>query len=205
MVALDHVETHLAPVLDDPHVDGPQALELVDVVAIGVRIAAVRVAVLILLQPHHLGLGAVAQPEAVILLELIVDAAQVAAAIGRQVGARILLLLAVAEQRAEHARHALVPGQLHEGLRLGHANELGRLGAVAQVLAAPIEEQVDGCAVDELEAAIGDILPMLGRDALAHDAARHRDELQVEVFDAELVDLGADLLDQIVATRLLDE
>ena len=37
VVALDHVETHLATIFDDPHIDRAQALELIDVVAIGIR------------------------------------------------------------------------------------------------------------------------------------------------------------------------
>ena len=41
---------------------------------------------------------------------------------------------------------------------------------------------------------------MIGRDAFADDAAGHRDELVVDVCDAELVDLRADLLDEFGAT-----
>ena len=37
VVALDHVEAHLAAVVDHPHGDRPQALELVDVVAVGLE------------------------------------------------------------------------------------------------------------------------------------------------------------------------
>ena len=37
MIALDHVEAHLPAIFDDPHIDGPQALELVDVIAIGLE------------------------------------------------------------------------------------------------------------------------------------------------------------------------
>ncbi len=69
----------------------------------------------------------------------------------------------------------------------------------------PVEEQVDGRAVDELEALPGDGLPMVGRNALAHDPPGDRDELQVEVLDPQLVDLRADLLDQIIAPRGVDE
>ncbi len=143
--------------------------------------------------------------QAVVLLELVVDAAQVAAAIGGEEGTGIFTLLAIAEEGAEHARHALVPGQLHEGFRFGNADELGGLRAVAKILAAAVHEEVDGGAVDELEAAIGDVLPVVGRNALAHDAAGDRHELEVEVLDAERVDLLAHLLDEISAPRSLDE
>ena len=84
MVALDHVEAHGAAVLDDAHVDGAQALELVDVIAVGIGEAARRRAVLVLLQPHHLRFGAVPHVQATVIgFELIVDAPQVAAAVGR--------------------------------------------------------------------------------------------------------------------------
>src|SRR5262245_46144351 len=96
-------------------------------VAIGIGIATVRIAVIVLLEPHHLGLGAMAHAQARIFFELVMNTPEIAAAIGSEIGARILLLLAVAEQRAEHARHTLVPRQLHEGLGLGHADQLGRL------------------------------------------------------------------------------
>ena len=41
VIALDHVEAHLAAIVDHPHVDRPQALELIDVIAIGIGVAAV--------------------------------------------------------------------------------------------------------------------------------------------------------------------
>jgi hypothetical protein len=46
---------------------------------------------------------------------------------------------------------------------------------------------------------------MVGRDALAADAARHRHELQIEIFDAELVDLLAHLGDQFLSPRRVDK
>ena len=205
MVALDHVEAHLPAVVDDPHVDGAQALELVDVIAVGSRIAAVRRAILTLLQPHHLRLGAVAKLQAVLLLELLVDSAKVAARIGGQIGARLFALLAVAEQRAPHARHPLVPRELHEGLGLGNADQLRRLGPVAEILATPVQEEVHRRAVDELKALLRDRFPMIRRYALAHDAAGHRHELQVEILDAERVDPLADLAHKRLATPRLDK
>ena len=139
----------------------------------------------------------------VLLLELVVDDAQVAAAVRGQVPAGIDLLLAVAEAGAEDAGDALVPGQLHEGLGIGNADQLGGLGTVADVVLVAVDEQVGGRAVDQLEAALGDRFPMIGRDALADDAAGHRDELIVDVGDAKLLDLGAHLLDEFLAAFLV--
>ena len=48
--------------------------------------------------------------------------------------AGVLALLAVAEARAPDARDLAVPGQHLEGLRLRDADELRRLGAVADVV-----------------------------------------------------------------------
>ena len=45
-----------------------------------------------------------------------------------------------------------IPGERHERLGLGHADQLGRLRAVPDVLAVTIDEEVRGRAVDELEA-----------------------------------------------------
>ena len=115
--------------------------------------------------------------------------------------AGILLLLAVAKTGAENPRHALVPRQLHEGLGIGNADQLRGLGAVADVVLVPIDVQIRGRTIDQLEAALGDALPMIGRNALADDASGHRDELAVEVLDAQLVDLLAHLLDEIAPAR----
>ena len=205
VVALDHVEAHLPAIVDDAQIDGTQALELVDVIAIGVRVAAVGLAVRALLEPHHLRLGAVAKLEPVLFLELIVDAAEIAACIGGQERAGFLALLAVPEQRAPEPRDPFVPGELHEGLRLGNADQLGSFRPVAEIVTAAVEEEIHGGAVDELEALLRHTLPMVGRDALAHDAAGHRHELQIEVIDAERVDLLADLGDELLALWVLDE
>ena len=99
------------------------------------------------------------------------------------------------KQRAPDARDLRVPGQRRERLGLRDADELGGLGAVADVLAVPVGEEVGGRAVDELEALLGDRLPVLGRDALAHDPARDGGELVVDVLDARGVDLLADVAD----------
>ena len=77
----------------------------------------------------------------------------------------------------------------------GTADELGCLGAVADVLAVTVGEEVRGRAVDELESLLGDRLPVLRGDALAHDAAGDRGELVVDVLDAARVDLAANVAD----------
>ena len=77
----DHVEPHLAAIIDDAQVDWTQALELIDVIAIGIRVTARGLAVLVLLEPHHLRLGAVTQFESMVLLELLVDAPEISARI----------------------------------------------------------------------------------------------------------------------------
>src|SRR5690606_40045066 len=66
--------------------------------------------------------------------DLLVDDAQVAAAIRGQVPSRVDLLLAVPEAGAEDPRDALVPGQLHEGFRIGDADQLGGFRPVADVV-----------------------------------------------------------------------
>ena len=204
MVALNHVEAHGVGVLDHAHEHRAQALELVDVVAIGLGEAAIRPAVLVLLQPHHLRLAAHAHVHVVLLLELGVVDAQIAAAVGRQMTAALVVLLAIAEAGAEHPRHPLVPGQLHERLGIGNADQLGGLGPVADVLSVAIREEVGRRSIDELEALLRRALPVVGRNALADDAARHRDELIVDVSDAELVDLLAHLPDEIAAAGRVD-
>ena len=199
MVPLDDVEAHGARVLGDAQDHRPERFELIDVVAVRLGGAAGRPAGLVPLQPHHLRLAAVPQAQAMRALELIVKNAQVAAAVGREMGARIVGFFTVAEARAEHARDPLVPRQLHERLGIGNADELGGLGPVADVLFVTIHEQVGGRAVDQLKTALADRLPVVGGDTLAHDAASDRDELIVDVLDAELVDLGAHLLDDVAA------
>ena len=196
VVALNHVEAHRPRILDGPQVHGTQALELVDVVAVRIRESAVGLAVRSALEPHHLRLGAVTQVQAAVLgLELVVDAAQVAAAVRGQECARIPALFAVAEQRAPQPSHALVPGELAEGLDFRDADKLLVLRAVAEVLAVPVHEEIDRRAVDELEPSLRDALPVVGGDALAADAAGNRYKLQIQVLDAELVDLLSDMPD----------
>src|SRR5438270_13145994 len=104
------------------------------------------------------------------LLELLVDDAQVAPAVRCQMSAGIDPLLAIAEAGAEDPGHALVPGQLNEGFRVGDADQFRGLRTVADVIAVAVDEEIGRRAIDELEAALRDALPMVGRDALADDA-----------------------------------
>src|SRR6266508_1829158 len=104
-----------------------------------------------------------------LLLEHVVDATKIAARIGGEERSGLIALLAVTEQRAPESRHPLLPGELHEGLGLGNADELRRLRPIAQILAAPVEEEIHGGAVDELEALIRHAFPMVGGDAFAAD------------------------------------
>ena len=171
-------------------------------IAVGLREALNRRrAVRVVLQPHHLGLGAGAQVHAGLGLERRLRALEQAAAVRRQVGAGVDVLLAAAEQGAEHAGDLRVPRQLRERLGIGHADQLARLGAVADVVAMAVDEQVRRGAVDELEALAGHALPVLRRHALAHHAAGDRCELVVDVLDALGIDLATHLLDLVVTTR----
>src|SRR6185503_1911562 len=76
--------------------------------------------------------------------------------------------------------------------------------AVADILLVAVDEQVGSGAVDQLEAALGGRFPMVGGDALADDASRHRDELVVDVSDAQFLDFLPHLLNKLGAARLLD-
>ncbi len=202
VVPLDHVEPHEARVLDDLQEHRAQRLELIDVVAVGLGEAAGGLAVLAAFQPHHLGLHAVAQVQPVVLfLELVVDAAKIAAAVRGQIRARIFNLLAVPEAGAVHAGHALVPRKLAEGFRIGDANELGRLRAVTDVVAVAINKQISGGAIDQLESPLGGALPVIRGNTLADDASGNGNELVVDVVDTERVDLLAHFLDQRRAPR----
>src|SRR5262249_23756350 len=66
-----------------------------------------------------------------------------------------------------------------------------------------VDEEIGGGSVDQLEAALRGRFPMVGGNALADDASRHRDELVIDVADAKLVDLGADFLHQLLAAGLV--
>ena len=206
VVALDHVEPERLPVLDHLVDDRLELAELVDVVAVRLRDAAdVGRAVLLQVQPHHLRLGACAKVEPGRLLELRLDPLQVAAAVGGEERRRVLLLLPVAEARAPDAGDLAVPGQHLERVGLGDPDELGRLGAVPDVVAVTVGEEVRGRAVDELEAFRRHALPVRGGNALAHDPAGDRDELVVDVGDSLGVDAAPDVGDELVAALCGDE
>jgi len=132
-----------------------------------------------------------------------VRALEVAPAIGAQEAARILRLFAVAEQGAEHASHLRLPRQLAEGFRIGDADEFAGFGSVAEVAPLAADEEVGGRAVDQLEALGGNPLPVVGRRALADDAAGDGHELVVDVFDAKGIDQGADFLHAVHAGGIL--
>jgi hypothetical protein len=206
VVALDHVEAHRLAVLDDLVDDRLELGELVDVVAVGLRLARdCGRAVLVQLEPHHLRLCAGAKVQTGGFLELRLQALEVPATVGREERGRILALLAVAEAAAPHARDLRVPRQRLERLGLGEPDELGCLGAVADVVAVAVGEEVRRRAVDELEALLRDRLPVLRRDALAHDAAGDGGELVVDVRDPLGVDALTHVLHELRAPLGTDE
>jgi hypothetical protein len=206
VVALDHVDPHRGRVVDDAVDEGLQLGELVDVVTERLRHPLDRGrAVRVLLQPHHLGLGSRPEVEAGRGLEVGLDPLEVRPAVGGQERPRVLPLLTVAEAGAPHARGLRVPGERHERLGLRNADELGRLGPVADVVAVAVGEEVRRRPVDELEALRGHRLPVPGRDALPHDPAGDRDELVVDVLDPLGVDAPADVLHELVAALGADE
>ena len=170
-------------------------------ITVWLRDATVRQPVLAFLQPHHLRLRAVTKMEAlVLLLKFLVDAPQIAATIRGQEAARVFIFFAVPEACAEHPPDALVPRQLYEGFGIGDADQLPRLGAVTDVLAVAIHIEVRRGAIDELKAALGDRLPVVGGDSLTDNSPCHRNELIIDIVDSKFVDFVANLLDQIVTT-----
>ena len=196
VVAVAHVEAERLAVLDHVHQHRTQLLELVDVVAVGLRDALGRLARLGLLEPHHLGLDADQELQPELLLEVVRDPLEVLARVGVEHVAG-LGVVAV----AVHARDAPIPGQHLERVEIGDRRELGLLGAEADVVAVAIGEQVRGRAVDELVALLGDLREEVRDDALAHDAARDRDLLEEDVLDALALDALGDRLDLLAPAR----
>src|SRR4029079_17111847 len=86
-----------------------------------------------------------------------------------------------------------------------NAHELRGLGSVADVVAVAVGEEVGRRPVDELEALLSDRLPVLRRNALAHDAAGHGGELVVDVRDPLGIDAPTDLVDELRTPFRLDE
>ncbi len=206
MVTLDHVQAHRFAVLHHLVDDRLQLRELVDVVAVRLGLAFHRRrSVGIRLEPHHLGLGTGPKVQAGLRGEVVVYPLQVPAAVGGEVCTAVDLFLSPPEERAEHPGRLAIPRQYTERLDVSKTDQLAGLRAVADVVPVPVDEQVRGGAVDELEPLTGDVLPMLGRDALAHDPTRDGDELVVHVGDALGVDLLANLRDGLFPSRLIDE
>ena len=113
VVALDHVEPELLPVLDHLVDDRLELGELVDVVAVGLGHALDRGrAVRVQLEPHHLRLHAGPQMHA---RSVSSNSSWMRRRFPRQSEvstlARVLAVLAVAEARAPDARDLRVPGQ----------------------------------------------------------------------------------------------
>ena len=204
VIALDHVESHGAAIVDHLHVDRSEAFELIDVVAIGLREAISRFSVLVELKPHHLGFGAHAKLQPVVLfLELFVQPAKIATAVRCQIATRVLALLAVSKQRAIESADALFPGQLHEGFRFGNADQFRCLRAVSEVSTCTVGEKIDGRAIDQLKSFLSNGFPMIRRDPLAHDLSGDRHELQVQIVDSAFINQLPDLLDLVGPARCI--
>src|SRR5699024_9396584 len=126
---------HGPPVVDDPVDQRLQLGELVDVVAVRFGLALHRRgAVGVELEPHHLRLGADPQMQSRLLLELRVEAFEVASAVRGEVSAGLVLFFSTPEQRAEDSSGARVPRQYLEGLGLREPYELPGVRAVSDVI-----------------------------------------------------------------------
>ena len=206
MVALDHLESHGLAVLDHLVDDRLQLCELVDVIAVGLGHALDGgFAVGVGLEPHHFGLAASSQVQSVLGLEVCVDPLQVATAVGGEEGAAVYFFLAAPEQRAPNTGRLGIPRQRHERLGLADADELAGLGAVADVVAVTVDEEVRGGAIDKLKALARNHPEVLGGNPLAHDPTGHRDELAVQVPDAVRFDAGLDFGNLLFSSVCADE
>src|SRR5207247_329285 len=97
------------------------------------------------------------------------------------------------------------PREDREGLGLRDADELCGLRPVADVIPVPVDEEVRGGAVNELEALVRDRLPVRCGDTLPHDPPRDRRELVVDVRDVLGVDALAHVLDALCTPVGFDE
>ena len=190
VVAVAHVEAEGLAVLDDVEEDRTKLLELVDVVAVGLRDALRHLAVARLAQPHHLRLDADEEVQPELLLELRDDALEVLARVRVEqlAGLRVVAV-------AVHARDARIPGQHGEGVEVGDRRELGLLGAEPDVVAEAVGEEVRGRAVDELVALLRHLGEERRDDALAHDAPGDGYLLEEDVLDAVGFDPAGQRLD----------
>ena len=198
MVAVRGVDADPFAVVDHVEDDLPELLELVDVVAPGLRETLRFVRVVRLAHPHHLGLDAAEERVAELLLDLVRDPLEILARVGFE---RLAGLGVVAV--AEDPRDALVPRELRKRVQVGDRCELGFFGTEADVAVLSIDEQVGGRAVNELVALLGDLLPLRRDDALAVDMTRDRDLLEEDVLDAPLVDELAELPDLLEPLRIV--
>ena len=196
VVAVAHVEPQRLAVLDHVHQHRTQLLELVDVVAVGLRDALGHLPRLGLLEPHHLGLDADQELQPELLLEVVRDPLEVLARI-RVEDLTGLGVVAV----AVHPRHAPVPGQHLERVQIGHGGQLGLLRTEPDVIAVAVREQVRRRAVDELVPLLGDLREEVRHHALAHHAARDRDLLEEHVLDPLALDALGDRLDLLAPPR----
>ena len=192
MVALDDVDAHGDGVIVDPEPDVRELLELVDMIGVWLRGAEIGLIAVAGLQPQHLRLAADAHVHAAMVgAELILHAFQVAAGVAVEELFRMFGILAAPEHGAEDPPHALVPGQLAESFRVRHGQEFGRVGRKPDQVAVPVGEDVGDAAEPGLQPLLRGVLPVPGRDRLAHDATGDRDVLVVDVVDTQLVDLFA--------------
>ena len=136
-------------------------------------------------------------------LELLMEDAQIPAAIGGQVRPWVNSFLPIAETGAENASHALVPRQLTESFRVRDADKLHRFGAVADIVSITVNKQVCCRTVNQLKSAAGNLFPVICWYSFSDNTPRYRNELIVNVVNVQFVDLFSDLFDQIVSTRLI--
>ena len=120
-------------------------------------------------------------------------------------GAAVHFFLAAPKQRAPDTGRLGIPRQRHERLGLADADELAGLGAVTDVVAVAVDEQVRGGAIDQLKALAGDHPEVLGGNAFAHDPAGDRNELAVQVPNAVRFNAGLDFGDLLFSPVCTDE
>src|SRR5207247_1155235 len=83
--------------------------------------------------------------------------------------------------------------ELRKRVEVGDRRQLGLLGAEADIAVLPIDEQIGGCAVDELVALLGHLLPLRRDHTLPVHVTRDGNLLEEDVLDPALVDELAEL------------